>query len=135
MAGKGGGGDTGASLGLLALRVGAGAMLIYGHGWAKLANFAARSHRFSDPLHVGAPWSLVLAISAEVGCALLVMLGLWTRFSVIPLLILFGVITFIVQGGEPFGDRELGALYGVVYLAIALLGPGRYSIDGARGHA
>jgi len=133
MAGKSG--DTGAALGLLALRVGTSAMLILGHGWPKLAGFSARSHRFADPLHVGTQWSLVLTIFAEFVCAACVLLGLATRFTVIPLLILFGVITFVVQGGEPFGERELGALYGVAYLAIALLGPGRYSIDGARGHA
>jgi len=133
MAGKGG--DTGASLGLLVLRVGTGAMLILGHGWPKLVNFAAKSHHFADPLHVGAPWSLALAVFAEVGCAALVAIGFATRFTVIPLLIQFGVITFIVLGGQPWGDRELGAFYGIVYLAIALLGPGRYSVDGARGHA
>ncbi len=133
MAGKGG--DTASALGLLALRAGTSGMLIYGHGWAKVVHFARYVQHFSDPLHLGAPASLALAIFAEVVCATCVLLGFMTRFAVVPLLILFGVIVFVVLGGKPLGDRELAVLFAIPYLAIALLGPGRYSIDGARGHA
>jgi putative oxidoreductase len=133
MAGKGG--DTSSSLGLLVLRAGTSAMLIFGHGWPKLAHFGERAHKFADPLHLGAPWSLALSIFAEFVCAALVLLGFATRIVVIPLLIQFGVIVFVVQGGQPFGERELALLYAVPFLALALLGPGRFSIDGARGNA
>ena len=133
MAGKGG--DTANALGLLALRAGTGAMLIYGHGWSKLVHFTDRSHRFSDPLHVGTALSLGLTVFAEMLCAACVVLGFATRLAVIPILILFGVIIFVVSGGQPFGERELALLYAIPFLAIAVLGPGRFAIDGARGNA
>ena len=133
MAGKGG--DTAKDLGLLALRVGVSGMLIFNYGWPKLVHFADRSTRFSDPLHVGSPVSLALAISAELFCATAVLLGFATRYAVVPLLILFGVIIFVVKGGEAISERELAILYAIPFLAIALLGPGRFSIDGSRGNA
>ncbi len=131
MAGKGG--DTTSSLGLLVLRAGTCGFLIYGHGWPKLVHFAERAHKFADPLHLGSPWSLALAVFAEVACASLVLIGLWTRFAVVPLLILFGVIIFVVSGGQPLDQRELAILYAIPLLAIALLGPGAWSV--ARGKA
>ncbi len=133
MAGKGG--DTPSALGLLALRAGTSGLLIWGHGWPKLAHFAERAHRFADPLHVGSPASLALTIFAEVVCAGCVLLGFATRLAVIPLLINFGVIVFVVMGGKPLDQRELAILYAIPFLAVALLGPGRFSIDGARGSA
>ena len=133
MAGKGG--DTPSALGLLVLRVGTAGMLIYGHGWPKLAHFADRAHKFADPLHIGAQNSLALATFAEFACAACVLLGFLTRFTVVPLLILFGVIIFVVSGGTPLMERELAILYAVPFVAIALMGPGRFSVDGARGNA
>ena len=133
MAGKGG--DTPKDLGLLALRAGTSALLIYGHGWGKLVHFTDRSSHFADPLHVGPSLSLGLTVFAELICAACVFLGFATRFTVVPILVLFGVIIFVVSGGQPFGERELAILYAIPFLAIALLGPGRFSIDGARGRA
>ena len=129
------GGDTTSSLGLLALRVGVCGLLILHHGWPKLSHFAERSHRFSDPLHVGPALSLALAVFAEVVCAAFVLVGFATRLAVIPMLILFGIIIFVVSAGQPLDERELAILYAIPLLAIALLGPGRFSVDGARGRA
>lgn len=133
MAGRGG--DTASALGLLVLRVGAAGMLAYGHGWPKFAHFAERAHKFADPLHVGTQNSLAMAVFAELICATCVLLGFMTRFAVVPILILFGVIIFVVSGGEPLLERDLAIMYAVPFLAIALMGPGRYSVDGARGNA
>jgi putative oxidoreductase len=133
MTGKGS--DTSSALGLLMLRLGTCGLLIVQHGWPKLAHFAERSQSFSDPLHVGSPFSLALTVFGEVVCAACVLLGFATRFMVIPILIQFGVIIFVVHGADPFNKRELAIMYTIPLLAIALLGPGRFSIDGARGKA
>lgn len=122
--------ETLISLGLLALRVGTSACLIYAHGWPKLANFAERSAAFSDLLHLGPSVSLGLAVFAEVLCAGLVLIGLATRAALVPLLIFFGVIVFVVHGGDAFRDKEKALLFAIPYLALMLTGPGRYSIDG-----
>ena len=99
-------GSTKASIGLLLLRLGACSFLIYGHGWGKLANYTARSETFSDPLGVGSPMSLGLAVFAEVFCSIAVMLGLLTRLAAIPLIITMGVAGFIRHAPDPFAKKE-----------------------------
>ena len=127
--------DTGMALGQLTLRLGASGLLIYGHGWPKLTHFAQRAAHFPDPLHVGHTLSLSLVVFAEVVCAGAVALGLLTRLAVIPLLIFFGVAAFVQNGAAPFADKELALIFAVPYIGIALIGPGRFSVDAARGGA
>ena len=75
-------------LGLLLLRLSMGGTMVIQHGWPKLSGFADRMDKFSDPLGISAPVSLALIVFAEFFCAVLVVLGLWTRAAVIPLLML-----------------------------------------------
>ena len=118
---------------LLIVRVGAGALLIYGHGWGKLMSFGERVHTFSNPIGIGPEASFTLVVFAEVFCALAVAIGLFTRVASIPLIVFFAVAAFVQHADDPFNRRELPMLYGVVYLALALIGPGRFSIDALRG--
>lgn len=122
-----------ASFGLLLVRVVTGALLIYGHGWPKLANFSERAGRFADPLHIGHDRSLMLAIFAEAVCALCVAFGFATRFAAGVIVILFLVILLVVQRGEPFGELELAMLYGAVYVCLVFTGPGSYALDARYG--
>ena len=122
-----------ASFGLLGMRVVTGLLLLYGHGWGKLMHFSERAGRFADPLHVGHDRSLALAVFAEVFCAALVAIGFATRFAAAVLVILFGVIQFVVVAHGAFDERELAALYGIVYFALMLTGPGAYAVDARWG--
>jgi putative oxidoreductase len=70
-----------------------------------------------------------LATFAEVLCALLVMVGLFTRWAVVPLIITMLVAVFIANMGEPLPKIELGLLYLTAFVAIGLAGPGWYSLD------
>ncbi|MCB9169368.1 MAG: DoxX family protein [Flavobacteriales bacterium] len=116
-------------LGLLLLRLSMGGTMVIQHGWPKLSGFADRMDKFSDPLGISAPVSLALIVFAEFFCAVLVVLGLWTRAAVIPLLIGMGVIVFVVKSGQTFGERELPILYLCAFLTLFFTGSGRYSID------
>lgn len=118
-----------ASLGLLAMRVIAGGLLLYGHGWPKLMHFTERAAHFADPLGIGSVRSLALAVFAEVLCAACVVLGFATRFAAIPILILLAVAAFLVNGGQPFGEKELALVYSAPFLALVFTGGGRYSLD------
>jgi putative oxidoreductase len=117
------------SLGLLVLRVGVGAMMLLGHGWAKLAGFGTLSDSFPDPLGIGSTASLVLAITAEALCSLLLILGLGTRFAAIPLLVTMLVAAFVVHGGDPWAKKELALLYAVPFLTLILTGGGSWALD------
>jgi len=114
-------------LGLLLLRVGVALPLIYGHGWGKLANFSERAASF-DPIGLGTPQSLLLVMFAEVFCALAVALGILTRWAAIPPIVAMSVAAFIRHGGDPFDVKEKALLYLVGFLAILLLGSGKYSL-------
>ena len=114
--------------GLLVLRVGAGGFMIGGHGWSKLQSFTTRTD-FSDPLGIGSLPSLVLTVFAEVLCALLLIPGLFTRLAALPLVITMMVAGLVVHASDPFAKKEKAFLYAVLYLAIALAGPGRFSVD------
>ena len=116
-------------LGILVVRASAGGAMLWQHGWPKLAHFTDKVDTFADPIGLGSTISLVLIVIAEVLCALLVMLGLWTRFTTIPLIIGMAVVAFVVKGGEPFGEKEMALIYLAAFLGVFLTGSGRFSLD------
>lgn len=117
-------------LALLLLRVIFGSFMIYGHGWRKLLRlFGEAPIQFADPFGLGAVPSLALATFAEIACAFLIIIGLWTRWATIPLIITMLVAAFIANAGQPFGDKELALVYLFAFAAIGIAGPGWYSVD------
>lgn len=117
------------NLGLLLLRLAAGGMMAYAHGWGKLQRMLNGEMGFADPIGIGEELSLILAVFAEFLCGLLVVLGLFTRAALIPLIITMVVAVFIVHADDPFSKQEFGLLYLVPYLTLFLTGPGAYSLD------
>lgn len=113
---------------LFVLRVATGCLMI-AHGWPKLSRFSKGSFEFADPIGLGNELSLVLVIVAEVFCAFLLSLGLFTRLALIPLICEMFVVAFIVHANDPFNQQELALLYLVPFVTIFLTGPGRYSLD------
>lgn len=117
-------------LGLLILRLFAGGAMIT-HGYPKFQKVLNGNFQFGDPLGLGPEISLILAVFAELLCSVLVVLGLTTRFALIPLIITMGVAFFIVHGTDDFKTRELAFIYLGTYIALFLTGPGKFSADRA----
>ena len=115
-------------LGLLIIRLAVSGFMLT-HGYPKLIHFAERAERFSDPLGIGSTASLALVVFAEFFCSILLFLGLFTRFALVPLIITMAVVVFIVHGDDPFGDKEKALLFLVPYMALFLTGPGHWSFD------
>ena len=116
--------------GLLLLRVTFGFFLLYGHGWGKLTRlFGSEEIQFADPFGLGPAVSLGLAVFAEVLCALLLMLGLFTRAALIPLIFTMATALFTVHLNDEFGQQEKAILYGLAFVGLFLTGPGRLSLD------
>jgi putative oxidoreductase len=113
----------------LILRVGVSGMMLYGHGWPKLKKILVGDFTFPDPIGLGPLPSLLLAAFAEVLCSLAVIAGFRTRLAAIPLVITMVVAGFIQHWGDPWSDKEPALVFGVAFLAIVLLGAGRFSID------
>jgi putative oxidoreductase len=117
------------SIGLLLFRASMGLMLAFGHGLAKLASYSARAANFPDPLGVGSPFSLILVIFAEFFCSLALVLGLFTRGVVIPLMINMSVAGLVIHAADPFRRKETALLFLASFIALFFIGPGKFSLD------
>jgi len=120
------------NLSLFILRVGLGLLMIP-HGYGKMVNFSARSANFMDFLGLGSSLSLALVIFAEFFCALFVAIGLFTRLTVVPLVITMVVAVFKAHDADIFGEGERGMLFLIAAVVIMLCGPGKASVDGIMG--
>jgi len=119
-------------IGLLVLRAAAGLMMA-GHGYGKVRKLLAGDYGFADPVGIGPTASLVLAAFAEFVCALLVVAGLRTHWAALPVVATMLVALFIVHAADPWGDKELAAVYAAAFLALAFTGGGRLSVDALFG--
>lgn len=106
-----------------------GGTMLIAHGLPKLLSFSDRMNSFPDPLGVGNSLSLGLTIFAEVLCAGLVALGLFTRWVSGPMVVTMGVAAFIVHANDPWQKKELAFVYMIGYVITGLLGSGRFSLD------
>jgi putative oxidoreductase len=118
---------------MLLLRVAFGCMIFFNHGLPKLTKFAKLQSSFFDPFGIGSKWALILVIFAEVFCAILLVIGLFSRMAAIPLIITMVVVIFVANKGEPLNKLELPILLLSGFAAVLLAGPGRLSVDGIIG--
>lgn len=117
---------------MLILRLAAGVLMMK-HGYDKLVHFSTYKATFMSFLGLGSTSSLALVIFAEFFCALFIIIGLFTRWAAIPLIITMGVALFKSHNGDFMGDGEMAALYLGAYITLLFIGPGRISIDGMIG--
>lgn len=117
------------SIALLILRVVIGGMMLT-HGLSKLTMlFGNDPIQFLDPLGIGLTASLALAVFAEEICSIFLIFGVATRFSAITLSITMFIATFIVHANDDFAIKEMALLYLLIYVVLAIVGAGKYSID------
>lgn len=121
--------EVSTDIGALVLRLTAGGTMFWNHGLVKLTKFGDLTSSFYDPFGLGPTVSLVLILLAEVVCAVLVTLGLWTRISTIPLIIGMAVAAFMANGDGPFAKQELSFVYMMMFIVIFFTGSGKYSLD------
>ena len=115
-------------IGLFLLRFTFSAMMLF-HGIPKLLNLIQGTLMKSDPIGIGVLATTVLVVIAEAICPLLIIIGYKTRFASIPVIITMGVAAFIVHGADPIGVKEKALLFLFAFVAIALLGAGKHSVD------
>lgn len=115
-------------LGLLLLRLTFSGMMLT-HGIPKLMKLIQGNMEFGDPIGIGPVPSFILTVIAEVICPLLIIIGYRTRFASLPVIITMAVAAFIVHAADPIGTKEKALLYLFAFVAIALLGPGKHSVD------
>lgn len=99
------------------------------HGIPKLMKLVQGNMEFGDPIGIGSVPSFILTVIAEAICPLLIIIGYRTRFASVPVIITMAVAAFIVHGADPLGTKEKALLYLFGFVAVALLGPGKHSVD------
>lgn len=119
--------------GLLVLRVWFGLSLFLKHGLEKPMHFAQMSQHFPNPLHIGPVPSLIFALISDAICSILVLLGLGTRWAALWSFVNIFVAWSFVHHFQFFGrgadHGEAIVLYLGGFLALAIMGPGRFSLD------
>ncbi|NJB70048.1 putative oxidoreductase [Saonia flava] len=115
-------------MGLAILRIAPSVMLMT-HGIGKFQKLINGNFEFGNPIGIGATPSLFLTVIGEFICPILIILGFKTRWAAIPPAITMLVAALIVHSADPFGTKEKALMYLVFFVAIFLLGPGKYSID------
>lgn len=115
-------------LGLLILRLVVGFFMLT-HGWQKLSNYDEMLKQFPPMLGLSSQVGLSLIIFAEFFCSIALIIGLFTRLAVIPLIIGMSVAVLVAHSGQPFGARELPLLYLGMYIVLLFTGPGKVALD------
>jgi len=126
-------------LGLLLIRVIIGVLMAF-YGYEKFIHFnemAASDFWAKNVNFLGFTGKVPLALTvfAELFCSILLLIGLLTRWSLVPLIICMGYIIVavadlnIINSGENGTEVNPAFLYFVIYIALLLTGPGKYSLD------
>ena len=113
----------------LFIRVIVASTILLSHGYGKLAGFSQIALHFPDPLGLGSTLSLIFATGAEFFGAILLVLGLFSRWASFSLLFTMMVAFFIFHSADPFKQKELAFLYALFFLFFTVVGGGKYSLD------
>ena len=114
---------------LLIIRLGMGVMMLT-HGYPKLLTLLSGGYQnFLDPIGLGPFLSSLATVFAEFLCSILLIAGLFTRIAAFFLGFTMFVAAFILHFDDPIGQKEKALLFFTCYLALWIVGGGRYSLD------
>lgn len=117
---------------MLLLRIVSGGLMVK-HGYDKLVKFNETSSQMMNFMGIGSKASTALVVFAEFFCAILIIIGLFTRLACIPLIICMAVALFMAHKGDFFGEGQIAALYLMSYVVLFLTGAGKVSVDSMIG--
>ncbi|MGH8384295.1 MAG: DoxX family protein [Pseudomonas sp.] len=115
-------------LALCWLRISGCLMLMLAHGLPKLLNFQHELGLIEDPFGMGSTLTLSLAIFAEVLCPVLIILGVLTRLSTLPILFLLAVSVMLVHPQWSLAEGQFAWLLLIIFSTIFIAGSGRLAL-------
>ncbi|MFH4965252.1 DoxX family protein [Gaetbulibacter sp. M235] len=117
------------NLALLILRLGFGGFMLT-HGIPKIETLFETPVKFTDPFGIGDTATLILTLIGEVVAPIFIIIGFKTKWAAIPSAITMAVAAFVIHAKDDLGTKEHALLFLLVFVAILLAGPGKYSVDG-----
>lgn len=117
---------------MLLLRIIVGVSMLL-HGYDKLVHFDNHIADMPHFLGLSQKISLILVIFAEFFCSAILVIGLFTRFACIPLIITMCVALFQVHHADFSGHGQAATLFLGSYIVLFLLGAGKISVDSMIG--
>ncbi len=117
------------SVGLLIYRILISISLINTHGIKKLTDFESSAAHIPDPFGLGGEFSTYFAIFTNIICPIFIILGLFTRLAVLPIVIVTLSGLLFVHYADPWAVKDVPLMYSLAFLTVLYLGPGKYSLD------
>mgnify|MGYP003631905708 CR=1 FL=1 len=103
--------------------------LIIVHGFKKIGIGVAIPEVVPNPLGLPENLNEILAIVANIGFPVFVILGFLTRLATLPILAVTLTGYFILHAHDSLLIKDVPFMYSLVFLFILIVGPGKYSID------
>ena len=114
---------------LLVFRVLLSLSLVNTHGLKKVIHFEETLQHIPDPIGIGSELSAYIAIFSNIICPAFIIMGLFTRPFILPIVSTTLIGFFIVHGQDPWPIRDVPFMYSLSFLVLLVLGPGKYSVD------
>ena len=120
------------NVGLLLLRVFSGYLILVNHGFGKITAGPSRWEKLGGAMEsfgidfLPTFWGFMASFS-ESFCGLFLVLGIFT----IPASFLLSVTMFVAAYGHIIDgeNAEKAFVFGAIFLAVMIMGPGKYSLD------
>lgn len=114
--------------GLTLGRILLGFLFFYNHGLVKLLSFSKMLHSFPNPIGLGSEITFVIAVGIEVGCALMIILGFYTRVAALFGFLMMATAFIFVHGQDSLSAKELPALYAIGFIILMTSGGGHLTL-------
>jgi putative oxidoreductase len=114
---------------MLLFRIAVSIELIAAHGLKKIGIGVGVAEQVPNPLHLSEFINQSFAIASNLFFPVFVILGLFTRLAILPILSVTLTGYFVLHLHDPLLVKDVPYIYSVVYLLILAFGPGKYSFD------
>jgi putative oxidoreductase len=115
--------------GMFCFRVLVSMELIVAHGLKKVGVGVQEAEHIPNPLQLPEAFNSGFAVAANLFFPVMVILGFCTRLATLPTLAVTLTGYFVVHGHGTLLEKDIPFMYSLAFLLIAVVGPGKYSID------
>lgn len=117
------------NLALLVYRVALSLQLMVVHGLKKIGVGVETAEQVPNPLHLPEVLNHAFALAGNLVFPVFIILGLFTRLAVWPVLAITLTGYFVLHWNDPLLVSDTPFMYSLAFLLVGVLGAGKYSLD------